>query len=130
VTRSAEDPLVSQAFDASKHEDLARAIENLTSEEAQFFLHKLENAIRKRKIQLTGYLIALAVWLLTMIAAMFYCFFIVDGFVLWVFLIPFASVGAILYGFGRWSERAGNAPPRAIVVPPAAKPAEPPPAAE
>jgi hypothetical protein len=124
VTRAAEDPLVAQAFDPGKHEQLAKAIENLTSDEAQFFLHKLETAIRKRKIQLTGYLVALAAWLLTMIAAMFYYFIHqpADGFVAWVFLVPFASVGAILYGFGRWSERIANAPPRAIASAAAAKP--------
>ena len=33
-----------------------------------------------------------------------------EGFVIWVFVIPFALVGAILYGFGRWSERVGSAP--------------------
>src|SRR6185503_6801130 len=60
---STEDPLVTQAFDAKKHEDLARAIAGLSSEEAAFFLHKLELAIRKRKIQITGYLVAMVVWL-------------------------------------------------------------------
>ena len=123
MSRAAEDPLVAQAFDPGKHEQLAQAIENLTSEEAQFFLHKLENAIRKRKIQLTGYLAALAIWLVTMTGAMFYCFFTEGGFVLWVFFIPFAAVGSILYGFGRWSERVGSRPPKAIVVAPAGAPA-------
>jgi len=125
VTQSVEHPLVAQAFDAKKHEELARAIENLTSEEAAFFLHKLENALRKRKLQLTGYLAAMVTWLVTMVAALLY-FGTHDGFVLWVFLIPFASVGALLYGFGLWAERISNAPPSAraagAVAPPATKP--------
>jgi len=128
VTESAEHPLVAKAFDAKKHEELARAIENLTSEEAAFFLHKLENAIRKRKVQLTGYLAAMVAWLVTMVGALLY-FGSHDGFVIWVFLVPFACVGAILYGFGRRAERISNAPPRARVAPATDPPAADPPAA-
>jgi hypothetical protein len=126
VTQSAEDPLVAQAFDPKKHEDLARAIEKLSSEEAAYFLHKLERAIKKRKLQITGYLIAMGAWLVSMMLALVY-FGSHDGFVIWVFVIPFALVGAILYGFGRWSEHIARAPgpplPAARTVP--AVPAEP-----
>ena len=118
MTQSAEDPLVAQAFDAKKHVDLARAIEKLSSEEAAHFLHKLENALRKRKIQLTGYIIALPTWLVTMVGALLW-FGTHTGFVAWVFVVPFACVGLILYTFGRWAERAANAPPK---PPPAASP--------
>ncbi|MBC7977261.1 MAG: hypothetical protein H7138_19975 [Myxococcales bacterium] len=107
MTQSAEDPLVAQAFDPKKHEDLKRAIERLSSDEAAYFLHKLECAVRKRKVQLTGYLIAMGAWLATMLLALLY-FGTHQGFVIWVFVIPFAVVGAILYGFGRWAERIGN----------------------
>jgi hypothetical protein len=34
-----------------------------------------------------------------------------SGFVGWVFLIPFAIVGATLWGFGKWSAKVGSAPP-------------------
>jgi hypothetical protein len=107
VTQSAEDPLVAQAFDPKKHEDLARAIEKLSSDDAAYFLHKLECAIRKRKLQITGYLVAMGAWLVSMMLALVY-FGTHEGNVLWVFVVPFALVGAILYGFGRWSERVGN----------------------
>jgi hypothetical protein len=116
VRQAAEDPLVSQAFDAKKHEGLAHAIEKLSPGEAAFFLHKLEMAIRKRKIQITGYLAAMAVWLVAMACALAYVG-MHDGFVVWVFLVPFGLVGAILYAFGRWAERVANTPP-----PPASKP--------
>src|ERR1044071_9291350 len=79
---STEDPLVTQAFDAKKHEDLARAIRNLSPDEAAFFLHKLEMAIKKRKIQITGYLVAMAVWLIGMVLALAYTG-MHDGFVGW-----------------------------------------------
>jgi hypothetical protein len=112
VAPSSEDPLVAQAFDAKKHEDLARAIERLSSEEAAFFLHKLECALRKRKIQITGYLVAMLVWALGTAVALYY-FGTHDGFVGWVFLVPFGFVGIVLYGFGLWAERVSKRLPKA-----------------
>jgi hypothetical protein len=110
ASRDAEDPLVAKAFDA-KHTnvDLARAIAGLSPEEAEFFLHKLERAFRKRKIQITGYLTAMGAWLIGMVLALAY-FGTHDGFVVWVFLVPFGLVGAILYGFGRWAARVSRGP--------------------
>jgi hypothetical protein len=103
---NAEDPLVAQAFDAKKHEDLARAIERLSPAEAEFFVGKLERALRKRKIQITGYLAAMGAWLVgTVLALAYYGMHEGSGFVGWVFLVPFGLVGAILYAFGRWAER-------------------------
>ncbi len=109
--KDAEDPLVAQAFDAKQHAELARAIEELSPDEAAFFLHKLERALRKRKIQITGYLAAMGAWLIGMVVALAYAGSH-DGFVGWVFLVPFGLVGAILYGFGRWSERVSKTPAR------------------
>jgi len=109
--KAAEDPLVAKAFNADKHVELAQAIEQLNPEEAQFFLEKLERAIRKRKIQITGYLVAMVVWLVGMMFALVY-YGMAEGFVGWVFLAPFGLVGAVLYGFGKWSERVGNPPER------------------
>ncbi len=115
MTKSAEDPLITQAFDKDRHEELARAVEKLNPEEAAFFLLKLEAAIRKRKTQIVGYLAAMLVWVLGMLGALAY-FGTHDGFVGWVFLIPFGFVGAVLYAFGKWGEHvsrrtlAGGAP--------------------
>ena len=105
----AEDPLVAQAFSSKNHEDLARAIEKLSSDEAAFFLHKLEHAIRKRKIQLTGYLGSMVAWLVMMVGALIY-YGTQDGFTYWVFVVPFGAVGLILYTFGRWAERVAATP--------------------
>jgi hypothetical protein len=106
-TTATEDPLVAQAFDASKHDQLAAAIEQLSPEEASYFVHKLEAALRKRKLQLTGYLVAMFVWLIAMVGALVY-YGLVDGFTGWVFLVPFALVGLVLWGFGRWAEHVGK----------------------
>jgi hypothetical protein len=105
---ASDDPLVAKAFDASKHEELARAVEQLSPEEAQFFLKKLEAALRKRKIQLLGYLVAMVVWVIGIVGALAY-FGVSDGFVGWVFLLPFGIVGVILYLFGMWANKVGSA---------------------
>jgi hypothetical protein len=107
--KPAEDPLVAKAFNADKHMELARAIEQLDPEEAQFFLEKLERAIKKRKIQITGYLAAMLVWVIGMMFALVY-FGMADGFVGWVFLAPFGVVGVVLYLFGKWADHVGNPP--------------------
>jgi hypothetical protein len=124
VSKPAEDPLVVQAFDPKKHEDLARAIEKLSPDQAAFFLHKLEMAIRKRKIQITGYLVAMGVWLVGMMFALAY-FGMHDGFVGWVFLAPFGLVGLVLYVFGRWADAVGRTPVPAPGAKPAGEPATP-----
>lgn len=109
-----EDKLVAGVFDKSKHEQIASAVQNLSSEEAEFFLFKLEAAIRKRKIQITGYLVAIALWAVGMFFALAY-YGLHDGFVGWAFLVPFAGVGVVLWIFGKIAERAGS-PPRPVVV--------------
>jgi hypothetical protein len=106
---SSEDPLVAKAFDGNKHEELAKAIQNLSPDEAQFFLDKLERAIRKRKIQILGYLVAMGVWLVGMVFALAW-YGTHEGFVVWVFIAPFGLVGAVLFGFGKWAERVGSPP--------------------
>jgi hypothetical protein len=111
VAKSPEDPLVAQAFDAGKHEDLARAVEKLTPEQAEFFLNKLEAAIRKRKVQIIGYLVAMLAWIAGMMLALVW-YGTHDGFVGWAFLVPFGLVGVILFVFGKWAERVGSPPPK------------------
>lgn len=92
----------------AKEEDIAAAIKQLDPDEAMFFLAKLEAVIHKRKLQLTGYLVALVVWLVTTFLALAY-YGTHDGFVGWVFLVPFGLVGLVLFAFGKWSEKVGNA---------------------
>ncbi len=122
MARSVEDPLVAKAFDRKQsHDELAKAIAQLSPEEAAFFLHKLEMALRKRKIQLGGYLVAMVAWLAGMTLALIY-FGMNDWSAAWAFIVPFGIVGVILYGFGAWGERVARRPP------PGAAPAMSPPA--
>src|SRR5262249_37410694 len=69
---------------------------------------KLEAAFRKRKIMLSGYVVAMVAWLVGMVCALAY-FGIASGFVGWVFLVPFAIVGVILWAFGTWAEKVSRA---------------------
>ena len=110
-----EDPLVERAFGAGSQEDLAKMIGELDPAEADYFLRKLEAALRKRKLMLSGYITAIVAWLVGMVCAIAY-FGLTSGFAAWVFLVPFLIVGAILWAFGTLAERAGKQvpePPRA-----------------
>ena len=111
-------PNPEDAFDKDKHDELAEAIKKLSPEDAAFFLWKLEMSVRKRKLQLTGYLVAMLVWLVGMLGALV-IYGSSSGFVGYVFLIPFGLVGVILWAFGKWTERLSKQqPPADIVVPP------------
>jgi len=78
----------------------------LTAAEMAAFVRAVGRAQKRRRILLGGYLLALAVMLVGTVAAL-----VVYGraprgtFVGWVFLCPFAAVGAILWLFGRWARR-------------------------
>nr|HEX4316594.1 hypothetical protein [Kofleriaceae bacterium] len=104
-----EDPLVSAAFDKDKHADLAEAVQQLSPEEAQFFLDKLERALKRRRLLLVGYLVAMLAWATGMLIA-FGASVVADKdtFIAWVFVVPFGVVGVILYIFGRWADRVGG----------------------
>ena len=105
--KPAEDPLVAKAFGAGSQEDLAKLIGNLNQAEADYFLKKLEAALKKRKMQIVGYLVAMFVWVVGMLLGLAY-FGTHSGFTGWVFLVPFLFVGLILWLFGALAERAGR----------------------
>jgi hypothetical protein len=96
--------MVARAFGDGSEAELAKAIGELNPEEAEFFLKKLEAALRKRKIMLSGYIVAMVAWIVGMVFALAY-FGMASGFVGWVFLVPFAIVGVILWAFGTWAEK-------------------------
>lgn len=86
------------------HPDLAREIETLSPEEAAMFVTLVQAAIKKRRVQLVGYLLALVALLMGMLVALYMYGTREPGeFVGWVFLIPFILVGGVLVIFGRWS---------------------------
>ena len=107
---SDDDPMVAKAFGAGNQDEFARAVAELSPDEAEFFLKKLEMALRKRKIMLSGYIVAMVAWVVGTICALIY-FGMASGFVGWVFLVPFGFVGLILWGFGKWANKVGSATP-------------------
>lgn len=110
------DALEQALTDPDKQAELAKAIEKLSPEEAAFFLFTIETKLKSRKIQLLGYLVGIVVWLAGMFFSLVY-FGLAEGFAGWVFLIPFALFGAILYGFGHWSNKvASQKPPPELVI--------------
>jgi hypothetical protein len=99
--------MVAKAFGAGTQEDLADMIGKLNPVEADYFLKKLEAALRKRKLMLSGYIVAMVAWVVGMVCALAY-FGMASGFTGWVFLAPFMIVGLILWVFGTLAERAGR----------------------
>jgi hypothetical protein len=108
-------PNADDAFDVSKQDAVEQAIKNLSREEAALFLWHLEMKLRKRKLQLVGYLVAMSLWIAGMLLALV-VYGTTSGFVGWVFLVPFALVGATLWGFGKWGDKIGKTPPPADLV--------------
>lgn len=102
-----EDPVVASAFDAGSQIDLVQLLKELPPEHAAYYVAKLEAAYKKRKLQLSGYLVALVAWLVSMVSALAY-FGSNDGFTGWVFLLPFGIVGLVLWAFGHWAEVVGK----------------------
>lgn len=103
-------PNPEDAFDPAKQDALEDAIKKLSPDEARFFLWKLEMSVRKRKLQLTGYLVAIAVWLVGMVGALV-IYGTSSGFVGYLFLVPFALVGLTLWGFGKAADRVSKREP-------------------
>jgi len=123
--KDTEDAVVKSAFDANSKVDLVALLKELPPEDAAYYVAKLEVAYKKRKLQLSGYLVALVSWLIAMVLALAY-FGANDGFTGWVFLLPFGIVGLVLWGFGRWAEVLGKSigpPPEDLkALRPAGKP--------
>lgn len=98
--------LAEAALDPKKEADVAKAISQLSPQEALHFLELLEKQVKRRRIQLFGYMVALFVMLIgTVIALVIVGRADRGAFVGWVFFLPLIAVGAILYGFGRWANR-------------------------
>ena len=106
VASERAEALAQEALDPKNEADVARAIAQLTPEQAAHFVALLERAIRRRRIQLIGYLLALVILLVGMFFALAYYGAAEEGrFVGWVFGVPFIGVALVLLVFGRWANR-------------------------
>jgi len=85
---------------------VAEALANLSPTEATQVLEVLEKALKRRKIQMWGYLMAGVVLLVGVLVALYWYGLQPEGtFVGWVILVPLGLCGIVLFAFGKWSER-------------------------
>lgn len=100
------DVLAEAALDPKKEADVAKAISQLTPQEALHFLELLEKQVKRRRIQLFGYLTALFVMLIGTFFALYVVGSAAQGtFVAWVFLVPLLLVAIVLLVFGKLANR-------------------------
>ncbi len=98
--------LAARAMDPKQLAEVEAAIQQLTPDEAAHFLGLITRAIKRRKIQLVGYLFALVVLLGGQVGALVYFGMSSGGSsVGWVFLVPFLLVGVVFWLFGRWARQ-------------------------
>ena len=96
------DRLADPAFRAQIEE----GIKNMPPEKAAELVAMLEASLRRRKIELYGYLGAAVVLLIGMVVAL-YIYGATDhgNFMSWIFLIPMGLAGGVMWFVGRWSNR-------------------------
>lgn len=105
--------LAQRLEDPAFREQIEQAIQNMPPEKAAELVAMLEESLRRRKIELFGYLGAALMLLVGMIGALYYYGSRQTGeFVGWIFLLPLALAGGIMWAVGRWARR-GDAERRA-----------------
>jgi len=91
------------------HKSIEERIDELSPEEAELFRTILEITMKRRRMMLIGYTLALAAVLLGMVWALFMYGSRERGtFVGWVFVVPPALAAMIIILFGRWSKNIGK----------------------
>ena len=102
--------LAEQLADPAFRERIEQAIGALPPEKAAELVALLEASIRRRKIELVGYLAAAVVLLLGMVIAIYAYGAAAQGrFVGWVFILPLALAGLVMIAVGRAARRAEEA---------------------
>ncbi len=77
-----------------------------SQEQIEALVAAIDRFERRRRLMLAGYLLALVVLIGGQIAAFFvYATAPQGSFIAWVFLLPFAAVGFVLWLFGRLARR-------------------------
>ncbi|HVK73199.1 MAG TPA: hypothetical protein VM734_07745 [Kofleriaceae bacterium] len=95
------------------------AIANMPPEKAAELVAMLEDSLRRRKIELVGYLAAAVLLLVGMVLALWFYGSASQGtFVAWVFLIPLALAGLVMTLVGRLARRSSG---KSTTKPPVAR---------
>jgi hypothetical protein len=92
--------------EGSKTSDFEAELAKLSPEQADMFLRALELTLKKRRVMLVGY-IAAALAIIIGFGWALYMFGTHQRgtFIGWVFLVPFASAGALFILFGKLAAR-------------------------
>lgn len=99
--------LAERAWKYADNEELREELKNLSPKEAAMFTLLIEKQLKRRKLQLVGYLLAFVALMVGMaIALLLYINREPGEFVGWAFLIPFTLVAATLLIFGRLARKA------------------------
>lgn len=98
--------LAEQLNDPVFRERIEQAVSNLPPEKAAELVALLEASIRRRKVELIGYISAAIVLLIGMVIAVYtYGRAAHDQFIGWVFLAPLAAAGVIMIAVARWAAK-------------------------
>ena len=99
--------LAERLNDPAFRAQIEEGLKNMPPEKAAELVAMLEASLRRRKIELYGYLGAALVLLLGMVIAL-YVYGASDGqnFMSWVFLVPMGLAGLVMWLVGRWSTAA------------------------
>lgn len=115
-TPSPRDPLAKpgdlaeRLNDPAFREQIEEAIQNMPPEKAAELVAMLEASLRRRKLELIGYLAAAVILLVGMVGALYYYGTSDHGaFVGWIFLIPLGLAGGVMWLVGRVAERGRKA---------------------
>lgn len=101
LARSALDPKQKVA-----PEVIEEQLQELSPEEALMFVKILEITLKRRRMQMLGYIFALVSVVFGMLFAVYLWGSREPGeFIGWVFIIPPAAAGLCLWLFGRWANR-------------------------
>ena len=95
--------------DPKSHKTIEEQLDELTPEQAEMFVRALELAMRKRRWMMIGYLGALIAVVVGMMVSLYIWGTREPGtFVGWVFLLPPALAGAVIWGTGKYVKKLGT----------------------
>lgn len=100
--KSAAKDLAERLKDPKFQADIERAVRELPPEKAAQLVEMLEASMRRRKLELYGYLAAAAIVIFGMLGALVIMGSAKSGtFIGWVFLIPLGLAGLVMWRIGK-----------------------------
>lgn len=98
-------PLPLDKLDPRDPAALAAVLTQLSPEQANAFLERLERIALRRKVQTWGYLMALLVFALGVLIALFYWALAQTWESVMLLVVPVILAALVLIGFGKWAKQ-------------------------